>query len=123
MLGRPNLHAMSLDGKVEGIPTNCSGHGQVPIIASESRAHTSRRTKQSPFCHTTTLADLELDGQPELVLTVVDTTTGDPHMLSLPLGANTPTEMWDVTLIEERTPVTQHGLNSMEELRCCCNDD
>ena len=41
---------------------------------------------------------MELDGQPELVLTVVDTTTDDPHILSLPLGSNTPTENWDVTL-------------------------
>ena len=32
------------------------------------------------------LADLELDGQPELVLTVVDSTTDDPHIISLPLG-------------------------------------
>ena len=58
------------------------------------------QTRQSNHLSVTQplLADLELDGQPELVLTVVDTTTDDPHMLSLPLGANTPTEMWDVTL-------------------------
>ena len=58
------------------------------------------QTRQSNHLSVTQplLADLELDGQPELVLTVVDATTDDPHMLSLPLGANTPTEMWDVTL-------------------------
>ena len=44
------------------------------------------------------IADLELDGQPELVLTVVDSTTDDPHIVSLPLGSNSPTENWDVTL-------------------------
>ena len=44
------------------------------------------------------LADLELDGQPELVLTVVDSTTDDPHIISLPLGASAPTVNWDVTL-------------------------
>jgi len=58
------------------------------------------QTRQSNHLSVTQplLADLELDGQPELVLTVVDTTTDDPHILSLPLGANTPTENWDVTL-------------------------
>ena len=58
------------------------------------------QTRQSNHLSVTQplLADLELDGQPELVLTVVDTTTDDPHMLSLPLGANTPTEKWDITL-------------------------
>ncbi len=58
------------------------------------------QTRQSNHLSVTQplLADLELDGQPELVLTVVDTTTDDPHILSLPLGSNTPTENWDVTL-------------------------
>ena len=58
------------------------------------------QTRQSNHLSVTQplLADLELDGQPELVLTVVDTTTDDPHIISLPLGANVPTENWDVTL-------------------------
>ena len=58
------------------------------------------QTRQSNHLSVTQplLADLELDGQPELVLTVVDTTTEDPHILSLPLGSNTPVENWDVTL-------------------------
>ena len=58
------------------------------------------QTRQSNHLSVTQplLADLELDGQPELVLTVVDSTTDDPHILSIPLGANTPTENWDVTL-------------------------
>lgn len=58
------------------------------------------QTRQSNHLSVTQplLADLELDGQPELVLTVVDTATDDPHILSIPLGANTPTENWDVTL-------------------------
>ena len=58
------------------------------------------QTRQSNHLSVTQplLADLELDGQPELVLTVVDTTTDDPHIVSLPLGANSPTEHWDVTL-------------------------
>ena len=58
------------------------------------------QTRQSNHLSVTQplLADLELDGQPELVLTVVDTTTEDPHILSLPLGTSTPTENWDVTL-------------------------
>ena len=58
------------------------------------------QTRQSNHLSVTQplLADLELDGQPELVLTVVDTTTDDPHIISLPLGASVPTENWDVTL-------------------------
>ena len=58
------------------------------------------QTRQSNHLSVTQplLADLELDGQPELVLTVVDTATDDPHIISLPLGASTPTENWDVTL-------------------------
>ncbi|MEC8609850.1 MAG: CARDB domain-containing protein [Candidatus Thermoplasmatota archaeon] len=58
------------------------------------------QTRQSNHLSVTQplLADLELDGQPELVLTVVDTTTDDPHILSLPLGSSTPTVNWDVTL-------------------------
>ena len=58
------------------------------------------QTRQSNHLSVTQplLADLELDGQPELVLTVVDSTTDDPHIISLPLGANAPTVNWDVTL-------------------------
>lgn len=58
------------------------------------------QTRQSNHLSVTQplLADLELDGTPELVLTVVDTTTDDPHIISLPLGSNSPTENWDVTL-------------------------
>ncbi len=58
------------------------------------------QTRQSNHLSVTQplLADLELDGTPELVLTVVDTTTEDPHIISLPLGSNSPTENWDVTL-------------------------
>ena len=58
------------------------------------------QTRQSNHLSVTQplLADLELDGQPELVLTVVDSTTDDPHIISLPLGASAPTVNWDVTL-------------------------
>ena len=58
------------------------------------------QTRQSNHLSVTQplLADLELDGQPELVLTVVDLTTDDPHIISLPLGADAPTVNWDVTL-------------------------
>ena len=58
------------------------------------------QTRQSNHLSVTQplLADLELDGTPELVLTVVDSTTDNPHILSLPLGSNSPTENWDVTL-------------------------
>ena len=37
------------------------------------------------------LADLELDGQPELVLSVVDINSEDPVIMTIPLGSSTPT--------------------------------
>jgi len=45
------------------------------------------------------LADLELDGQPELVLSVVDVSSDDPQIMSIPLGSSAPTEPnWEVIL-------------------------
>ena len=45
------------------------------------------------------LADLELDGQPELVLSVVDINSEDPQIMSIPLGSSAPTEPnWEVIL-------------------------
>ena len=45
------------------------------------------------------LADLELDGQPELVLSVVDVNSEDPQIMSIPLGSSTPTAPnWEVIL-------------------------
>ena len=94
----PELACDGLDGKVEGIPTGTLVVDKYRL--SHWNHKPSLQTRQSNHLSVTQplLADLELDGQPELVLTVVDATTDDPHMLSLPLGAGTPTEMWDVTL-------------------------
>ena len=45
------------------------------------------------------LADLELDGQPELVLSVVDVNSEDPQLMSIPLGSSAPTALnWEVIL-------------------------
>ena len=45
------------------------------------------------------LADLELDGQPELVLSVVDVNSEDPQIISIPLGSSAPTAPnWEVIL-------------------------
>jgi len=45
------------------------------------------------------VADLALDGLPELVLAVVDESTNDPTVLSFDLTTSTPTEAeWEVTL-------------------------
>ena len=44
------------------------------------------------------LADLELDGTPELIIAAVDTTTDEPTVVSLPLGLQTPEENWKVAL-------------------------
>ncbi len=45
------------------------------------------------------LADLELDGSPELVLSVVDQNTNYPTVVSLSLSTSTPTEFdWEVVL-------------------------
>ncbi len=45
------------------------------------------------------LADLELDGQPELVISVVDINSEDPKILTIPLGSSTPTApTWEVIL-------------------------
>jgi len=45
------------------------------------------------------LADLELDGQPELVLSVVDVNSEDPQIMSIPLGSSAPTAPnWEVIL-------------------------
>ena len=44
------------------------------------------------------LADLSLDGSPELVIAAVDITTEEPTVVSLPLGLQTPEEDWKVAL-------------------------
>lgn len=44
------------------------------------------------------LADLSLDGTPELVIAAVDTTNGEPTVIALPLGLQTPEENWRVSL-------------------------
>jgi uncharacterized membrane protein len=44
------------------------------------------------------LADLSLDGTPELVIAAVDTSTDDPTVFSLPLGLQTPETNWKVSL-------------------------
>ena len=44
------------------------------------------------------LADLSLDGTPELIVAAVDTTTDEPTVVSLPLGLQTPEEDWKVAL-------------------------
>ena len=44
------------------------------------------------------LADLSLDGSPELVLATVDTSNDEPTVLALPLGLQTPEVAWQVAL-------------------------
>ena len=45
------------------------------------------------------LADLELDGQPELVVSVVDINSDDPQIMTIPLGSSMPAgPEWAVTL-------------------------
>ena len=45
------------------------------------------------------LADLELDGQPELVISAVDINSEDPQIMTIPLGSTTPTApTWEVIL-------------------------
>ncbi|MFL2961941.1 MAG: FG-GAP-like repeat-containing protein, partial [Candidatus Poseidoniaceae archaeon] len=44
------------------------------------------------------LADLSLDGAPELIIAAVDTTTDEPTVVALPLGLQTPEEDWKVAL-------------------------
>lgn len=44
------------------------------------------------------LADLSLDGSPELIIAAVDTTTNEPTVVALPLGLQTPDEDWKVAL-------------------------
>ena len=44
------------------------------------------------------LADLSLDGSPELVLAAVDTSNDEPTVLALPLGLQTPEVDWQVAL-------------------------
>ena len=44
------------------------------------------------------LADLSLDGSPELVIAAVDTSTDEPTILSLPLGLQSPDTDWKVAL-------------------------
>ena len=45
------------------------------------------------------LADLELDGQPELVLSAVDVNSEDPQIITIPLGSSAPTApSWEVIL-------------------------
>ncbi|MDP6869822.1 MAG: hypothetical protein QGI21_03510 [Candidatus Poseidoniaceae archaeon] len=44
------------------------------------------------------LADLALDGSPEIVLAVVNTQNDEPTVLALPLGLQSPEEEWSVAL-------------------------
>ena len=45
------------------------------------------------------LADLELDGQPELIVSVVDIGSDDPQIMTIPLGSSMPSEpLWEVIL-------------------------
>tara|TARA_B100001113_G_scaffold121704_1_gene99398 strand:+ start:623 stop:6157 length:5535 start_codon:yes stop_codon:yes gene_type:complete len=44
------------------------------------------------------LADLSLDGSPELIIAAVDTTNDEPTVVALPLGLQTPEEDWRVAL-------------------------
>ena len=44
------------------------------------------------------LADLSLDGSPELIIAAVDTTNDEPTVIALPLGLQTPQENWRVSL-------------------------
>lgn len=45
------------------------------------------------------IADLQMDGIPELVLATVDSATGNPTVLTLPLGAAAPSEpLWEIQL-------------------------
>lgn len=44
------------------------------------------------------LADLSLDGSPELIIAAVDTTNDEPTVIALPLGLQTPEENWRVAL-------------------------
>ena len=45
------------------------------------------------------LADLELDGNPELIVSVVDISSDDPLIMTIPLGSSMPSEpVWEVIL-------------------------
>ena len=45
------------------------------------------------------LADLELDGKPELIVSVVDISSDDPLIMTIPLGSSMPSEpVWEVIL-------------------------
>ena len=45
------------------------------------------------------LADLELDGKPELIVSVVDISSDDPLIMTIPLGSSIPSEpVWEVIL-------------------------
>ena len=44
------------------------------------------------------MADLSLDGSPELIIAAVDTTNDEPTVIALPLGLQTPQENWRVSL-------------------------
>lgn len=44
------------------------------------------------------VADLSLDGTPDLVIAAVDTANNDPTVIALPLGLQTPEENWRVAL-------------------------
>lgn len=57
-------------------------------------------TRQSDHLSVTQplLADLSLDGSPELVIAAVDTSTDEPTVISLPLGLQTPEYDWKVSL-------------------------
>ena len=56
------------------------------------------------------LADLSLDGSPELIIAAVDTTNDEPTVISLPLGLQSPEEDWRVALDRGSTLQTQHLL-------------
>ena len=57
-------------------------------------------TRQSDHLSVTQplLADLSLDGSPELVIAAVDTSTDEPTVISLPLNLQTPEFDWKVSL-------------------------
>ena len=44
------------------------------------------------------LADLSLDGSPELIIAAVDTSNDEPNVIALPLGLQAPEENWRVAL-------------------------
>ena len=82
----------------------------------------SNSTKQSSLCHTAITCGFGTRWATRIGSTVVDTTTDDPHILSLPLGSNTPTENWDVTLERGTHPSDPAGSVGRSKL-CRFSDD